>query len=650
MKKQGIRLIAAAAALFALALVIQVSWASAAPKLAFTVGSSGSGHGEFEGPERMASDRNGHVWVVDTGNFYLIRLQEFDLAGKFLSEFQLENSQFSKEPRPRVAIDSQGHIWLTNYGHVWEYTQAGEYIGQVGEPGSGVGQFTGTEGLAIDSEDNIWVQGSGAAHARILGFTPTGTLIKEFEVPSYNPIGIDSANHIWLGSNPIKEYNRGGEYLGQIGQGYLKSPRSPPVIDRADNIWIYDLFYGIKEFKPDGTYMGLIGENPLGGSEFYGAWGPTFDAHGDLWVENPGEDEIQKWAVNWEVEGTSEPEGVKNSSLRAVSCASEGTCVSVGEYAASSGGSRTMAKVKMPGLPWQIFPPVNPGTTGNYLTGVSCAPSSACTAIGSYASPGVSSALAERWNGSTWAVQSMPTPPAGTTYTLNGVSCPTSNSCFAVGYSSTESGAKQAPLVESWNGTSWTVSSVPSPEGYARSGLEGVSCTSASDCWAVGYGYAQKGLPTLALAERLIGSKWSINSPKGFSKELTDVTCGAYISCVALANESLTILRWNGGTWVQGSAPTPEGALSSVLSAATCISASACAIVGRYTDKEGIVRPLGIRWNGLEWWLHNPPSAFAAEGSYLQGAACRSPVVCFGVGSSYNPLRTLTESLVGDAK
>jgi hypothetical protein len=56
-------------------------------------------------------------------------------------------------------------------------------------------------------------------------------------------------------------------------------------------------------------------------------------------------------------------------------------------------------------------------------------------------------------------------------------------------------------LAERWNGSSWTVQTTPSPVGSYGSGLAGVSCTSLSTCNAVGYLYPNSSVFTDTLAE-----------------------------------------------------------------------------------------------------------------------------------------------------
>jgi hypothetical protein len=77
-----------------------------------------------------------------------------------------------------------------------------------------------------------------------------------------------------------------------------------------------------------------------------------------------------------------------------------------------------------------------------------------------------------------WSVTPSPNPliPTGQ---LFWVSCPAANSCIAVGTYTKASGAG-VTLAERWDGSSWRVQAVPSPPGAAWSVLLGVSCGSPS--------------------------------------------------------------------------------------------------------------------------------------------------------------------------
>ena len=134
--------------------------------------------------------------------------------------------------------------------------------------------------------------------------------------------------------------------------------------------------------------------------------------------------------------------------------------------------------------------PVHPQSdrgAGSRLQGVSCTSATACTAVGSYYnSAGERVTLAERWNGTGWKIQSTPNPTGGQHNSLQGISCTSATACTAVG-NYVNSAGKLVTLAERWNGTAWTVQSTPNPSGAGGSYLKGVSCTSATACTAVGY-------------------------------------------------------------------------------------------------------------------------------------------------------------------
>src|SRR4029077_14519239 len=131
--------------------------------------------------------------------------------------------------------------------------------------------------------------------------------------------------------------------------------------------------------------------------------------------------------------------------------------------------------------------PTPSGATSSALSGVSCTSASACTAVGYYTtSAGANQTLGEAWDGSTWTLQSTPTPSGATSSALSGVSCTSASACTATGYYTTSAGVYQT-LAETWNGTTWTLQSAPTPSGATSSVLSEVSCTSASACTSVGY-------------------------------------------------------------------------------------------------------------------------------------------------------------------
>jgi hypothetical protein len=92
--------------------------------------------------------------------------------------------------------------------------------------------------------------------------------------------------------------------------------------------------------------------------------------------------------------------------------------------------------------------------------------------------------VAEVWNGTTWAAQ---TPSAdGRGEILAGISCTSATSCSAVGSTQVYGYPSQVPLVESWNGSTWTEQAMPKLPDAASGELSSVSCVSGVACAAVG--------------------------------------------------------------------------------------------------------------------------------------------------------------------
>ncbi|MGI8682705.1 MAG: hypothetical protein ACR2JO_11380 [Mycobacteriales bacterium] len=150
----------------------------------------------------------------------------------------------------------------------------------------------------------------------------------------------------------------------------------------------------------------------------------------------------------------------------------------------SAGVTATLAE-RWNGTSWTVQSTPNPiGGENVNLTGVSCASTTVCTAVGQYFGPhGRDLTLAERWNGGRWTIQ--PTPrPAGTRgielIELSGVSCPSTTACAAVGSYYDSGSDRVVTLAERWNGNGWTIESTPNPTGADVSELNGVSCASST--------------------------------------------------------------------------------------------------------------------------------------------------------------------------
>src|SRR5205823_1195448 len=144
-----------------------------------------------------------------------------------------------------------------------------------------------------------------------------------------------------------------------------------------------------------------------------------------------------------------------------VSCPASNLCLAAGRATYPSLSDDRPLAERWDGSTWALLPtPPTPADESNPgrlpvswgFQGVSCTAGSACTAVGSYPNATGRSAFAERWNGTSWVLQIMPAPPNDTE--LAGVSCPSTSACTAVGLYNP---GLEVTLAEHWDGVAWVI-------------------------------------------------------------------------------------------------------------------------------------------------------------------------------------------------
>jgi hypothetical protein len=129
------------------------------------------------------------------------------------------------------------------------------------------------------------------------------------------------------------------------------------------------------------------------------------------------------------------------------------------------------------GTTWSIVPSPNVGSDGNDLYAVACVSPNACTAVGDYHTGSAYQTLVESWNGSVWSVVLSPNVALSDNY-LYAVSCLSASACTAVGRSN-DSSVVDHTLVESWNGSTWSIASSLDTSPSLNNLFKGVSCVSS---------------------------------------------------------------------------------------------------------------------------------------------------------------------------
>jgi hypothetical protein len=350
---------------------------------------------------------------------------------------------------------------------------------------------------------------------------------------------------------------------------------------------------------------------------------------------------------SWSVTPSPNHGGGTNS-LNGISCTSSTSCMAVGYAYNKSGAAKTLVE-SWNGTSWLVVPSPNQGTDDSYLYGVHCTDPSNCVAVGDDITPGASGAeltLVESWNGTAWSI--VPSPNLSTSInSLSSVYCTSSTSCMAVGDAVTGSGESEAgrSLVESWNGTMWSV--IPSSDTGKGDTLDSVYCTRSTSCMAVGDYVNGDTDVRETMAEYWDGAAWSLTLPSSsspFDNILNGVYCSSSTSCVAVGaydklKEQLAVPKTLVESW-NGSnwavVHSPTEGYATGLNGISCTKAQNCVGVGFYAISESApFQTLVESWNGSTWSVTPSPNQ-NLNANNLNTVSCTTSSTCDAVGDYAN--------------
>jgi len=316
--------------------------------------------------------------------------------------------------------------------------------------------------------------------------------------------------------------------------------------------------------------------------------------------------------------------------LDAVSCPTGGDCWAVGSTSTGGGaivgstdGGSTWTSEASPGATT-----ASPNSTKVIaFGGVSCPTSTDCWVVGA-TTANTGAVIATADGGHTWRAQNVPTSDDGRSlYGLKSVSCPTSSNCWAVGATTGNTGAV---LSSADGGRTWSTQSLPGGIGV----LNGVSCATSTACFVVGATASNTGV---VLATTDGGSSWSSQTlPSGISQTLPSglyalngVSCSTAMDCRAVgastSDAGVIVATTDGGrTWT--SQPLPRGI--ALLNGVSCSTTSDCRAVGATASKREAV--LVTLDSGRSWTSQSVPPGTGL----LYGVSCPTTSTCRAVGST----------------
>jgi hypothetical protein len=257
--------------------------------------------------------------------------------------------------------------------------------------------------------------------------------------------------------------------------------------------------------------------------------------------------------------------------------------------AATATRATELAAESWDGAHWHLLAIAKPpGVASVGPQAVTCPSSTECVAVGTgmtaTASNSISVVLAETWTAAKGWTTSQPVQPGGTGFNaLGSISCPTTSLCYAAGGADAFGGpaAQQLPLVERWDGSTWTRVTVGKPADATSPFLNGIACASAGQCAAVGDYTVGKTMN--GLIEQLSGPTWTVlTAPGSTNGGLDDVSCPTSASCEAVGQTGSGLLaeHWAGGTWTPAIPAKPANAGTPALTSLSCTSATNCVALG----------------------------------------------------------------------
>lgn len=267
------------------------------------------------GPDNIAFDAAGNLYLVDTDHKTRSRVLELSPSGGILAQWHVFAAGTADRNGPEgIAIDRDGNVLVTDAGsgRVLKLGKDGTVAGSIGSGFSDLGH------VAVDSAGRIYVAQAGPNSIQV--FSPNGELTatwhRERGAAAGQWGGPESIAAQSDGTLVVEDWrNRRIEILSPSGQTALTFGRkgSGPgeftntaglYVDRDSNIYVADIaLHRVQKFDARGNLLATIGNTPGHTLFETGPGAIAVDARGNLYAPDgssivkfsPDGTELSRW-------------------------------------------------------------------------------------------------------------------------------------------------------------------------------------------------------------------------------------------------------------------------------------------------------------------------------------------------------------------
>lgn len=228
-------------------------------------GGAGSGNGQLSQPLGVAVAANGNVYVADSNND---RVEVFSASGEYVSQFSTSGSGYGQLSYPiGIAIAADGTVYVSktsDYGsgdstnRIERFTSQGVFVSEFASSGSGNGQLSYPDGIAVGANGNVYVSNTG--NKRIEVYASDGTYITHFDggpgdnkLTSPEAIAVDIRGNVYVGdqnfndnTGRIEVFTSNGAYVIQFKNSGLAYPEGIAT-STSDTVYVSN--YGVGEIE-----------------------------------------------------------------------------------------------------------------------------------------------------------------------------------------------------------------------------------------------------------------------------------------------------------------------------------------------------------------------------------------------------------------